>query len=338
VGVELVQDDLRDGVPFQVHDDPHPVPVRFVPQVADPLDLLPPHQGGYLFDEARLVHLVGKLGYDDAFLLSPAGLFHHRPRPELDDPPPVAVGLPDAAAAVDEAGGGKIGARYDLVELVGCDGRVVYHGHQGVDELTQVVGRYVGSHADGDPRGSVHQEVRKPGGKNHRLRQGLVEVRRPVDGLLVYVLEKLLGHTGHSDLGVPHGRRGVAVYGAEVSLTPYERVAQGKVLNHPYDRVVDGGVTVRMVLTEHFPDHAGRFLVRLVVGQAQLVHGVQDPPVDRLESVAGIGQSPSDDDAHGVVQVGLAHLVFNVDRQGLLRHGRPAACRVHQSSVLHRRS
>ncbi len=35
--------------------------------------------------------------------------------------------------------------------------------------------------------------------------------------------------------------------------------------------------------------------------------------MDGLEAVADIGQSSADDDRHGVVEVGPAHLLFNID-------------------------
>ena len=35
--------------------------------------------------------------------------------------------------------------------------------------------------------------------------------------------------------------------------------------------------------------------------------------MDRLQTVAHIGQGPADNDAHCVVQIGLFHLTFNTD-------------------------
>ena len=69
-----------------------------------------------------------------------------------------------------------------------------------------------------------------------------------------------------------------------------------------------------VVLTDNITDHAGRFLVGLVVVVAHVVHGVQTTPVHRLEAVAHIRQGPADDDRHGVVHVGAFHLVFDIDR------------------------
>ena len=44
-----------------------------------------------------------------------------------------------------------------------------------------------------------------------------------------------------------------------------------------------------------------------------ILHGVQDAPVDRFQSVPGIRQGTGHDDAHGVIQIGLPHLGINVN-------------------------
>jgi hypothetical protein len=41
-----------------------------------------------------------------------------------------------------------------------------------------------------------------------------------------------------------------------------------------------------------------------------------------LETVAGIGQRAPDDDAHRVVEIGAAHLLFNIDRNEICAAGR----------------
>src|SRR5699024_1142798 len=84
-----------------------------------------------------------------------------------------------------------------------------------------------------------------------------------------------------------------------------------------HDRVIHGRIAVRMIFADDIADHAGRFLVRLVPVVAQFAHGVEHTPVHRLETVAHIRQRPADDDAHGIVEIRLAHLFFEVDRKNL---------------------
>src|SRR5690606_39834066 len=97
----------------------------------------------------------------------------------------------------------------------------------------------------------------------------------PSDGCLVQVGQHLVGQLGHAHFGVSHGRGAVAIHRTEVALTVYQQVAQRERLGHAHDGVVHSAVTVRVVFTDHVPDHTGGFLVRLVPVVAQLAHGEQ---------------------------------------------------------------
>ena len=95
--VHLVQDDLGVAVPLEIDDNPDPVAVRLVPDVADPLYLLDPHQPGDLLDQVGLVHLVGQLLDDDGNLVLLAGVrFHDSPAANQDPAPAGAAANADA--------------------------------------------------------------------------------------------------------------------------------------------------------------------------------------------------------------------------------------------------
>ena len=64
--VQVVQDDLGLLAALQLEDDAHAVAVALVADVGDAFELLLVDQRGGLLDQARLVHLVGNLGDDDA--------------------------------------------------------------------------------------------------------------------------------------------------------------------------------------------------------------------------------------------------------------------------------
>ncbi len=117
----------------------------------------------------------------------------------------------------------------------------------------------------------------------------------------------------HAHFGVTHRSGVVAVDRTEVTLTVDQHVAQRERLRHAHDRVVNRCVAVRMVFTDHVTDHAGGFLVGLVPDVAQLVHGEQHAAMHRLQTVANIRQGAAHDHAHGVIEVALAHFVFDID-------------------------
>jgi hypothetical protein len=123
---------------------------------------------------------------------------------------------------------------------------------------------------------------------------------------------------GHADLGVTHGSRCIAVHRTEVALAVHQQVAHRERLRHAHDGVVHGRVAVGMVFADHVTDDARRLFVGLVVVVAEFLHRVQDAAVHRLETVADVGQRSTHDDAHRVVEIGLLHLVFEIDRQQFL--------------------
>ena len=243
---------------------------------------------------------------------------HHYP------PATGAVGLANATHAIDDAGGGEVRPRHQFHQLIDTYLGALDHRQTGGDDLPQVMGRDVGRHAHGDTGGAVDQQVGEARRQDRRLLLGLVVVGDEIDRLLVQVVQQTVGDARHAHLGVTHGRGGVTVHGAEVALAVHQHVAHGKGLSHAHDGVVDGGIAMGVILTDDVADHARRLLVGLVPVVAQFVHGEQDPAMDRLEAVAHVRQRPAHDHAHGVIQVGLTHLVFQVDGDdffGEIRHG-----------------
>ena len=94
--VEAVQDHVGHGASrLQLDDDPHPVPVRLVPQVADGGDLLLLREGGDLLDEARLVHHEGDL-FDHDPVRSVVVFLHHGLGPQDDPAPTCSIRFADS--------------------------------------------------------------------------------------------------------------------------------------------------------------------------------------------------------------------------------------------------
>src|SRR5690606_20062011 len=140
-----------------------------------------------LLDQPRLVHLVGQLGDDDGLA---AGLVIDLDLGAGADAHAATAGVVggvDAGGAVDDAGGGEIGARDVLHQVADAGVRVVDQGNQRVHHLAEVVRRDVGGHADGDAGRAVDQQVREPGRQDRRLQLLLVVVGLEIDRFLVDV-------------------------------------------------------------------------------------------------------------------------------------------------------
>ena len=309
--VQLVQHHLRNGVLLEVDDDIDAVAVGAVVDVADLGQLLLAHQLAQLLQQALAVHLVGYLGDHDGAAAVLAFL-HLALRAHGQRAAARLVRVADALLAHDDAAGGEVRAGQRLHQLLGGNVRVVQHEARGVDGLAQVVRRDVRGHAHGDALRAVHQQVGEARGKNRGLFEALVVVGLEVHRFLVQVAQQLHGHLVQAGLGVTHGRRAVAVDGAEVAVAVHQRHAHRERLGQAHHCVVHGGVAVRVVLADDVADRTGRFHVRAVRRVAGLVHGVQDAAVNRLQAVTHVRQGARDDDAHGVFQERRLHLLAEV--------------------------
>ena len=230
----------------------------------------------------------------------------------MNPSPPVLIGIPDAAATIDDPAGWEVRAGHDAQQLIEPNLRVVDHGETGVDRLGEIVRWNVGRHTDRDSRRSVHQKIRETRREYCRLLLSFIVVRDEIDRLTIEIVEQFVGDPVQPDLGVPHGGRGITVNGTEVTLTINKGVAQRKGLGQPYDRIIHGGISVRMILADHVAHDAGRFLVGLIPVVAKHRHGVEDPSMYRLQPVAHIWKRTANDYTHRVIEVGLTHLLLEI--------------------------
>ena len=134
-----------------------------------------------------------------------------------------------------------------------------------------------------------------------------------IDRVLVDILQQHLRSLIEARFGVSHCRGRIAIHRAEIPLPVDQRQAQRPGLRHPHQRVVNRLVAVRMVFTHDVSDDPGGFFIGLIGRIPAFAHSVENAAVDGLEAVAHIGQSPADDHAHRVIEIGLPHLLFEGD-------------------------
>ena len=270
------------------------------------------NQFGDAFDQAGFVDLIRNFGDDDAFAVF-ADFFDGGFGAHGEAAAASAIGGFDAFAA------GNVGARREIRA-----GNKLHHFFQrgvglfdqqdgGIDNFAQVVRRNVGGHADGDTAGAVDEQIRDSRRKNNGLFAGLIEVGNEIDGFFFEVGENVFGNFRQARFGVPHGRRWIAVDGAEVTLTIDKHVAQVEILRQAHHRGVDDRFTVRVIVAGSVAADLGAFAVAAIGGEAEVVHGDQDAALNGLEAVAHVGKRARDDDAHRIVEVRLAHFCFDID-------------------------
>ena len=190
--------------------------------------------------------------------------------------------------AQNHRAGGKIGCRHIDHQFIDGNVWVVDKRATGIHHLAQIVGWDIGGHAHGDAACAVDQQMRDARGHHHGFALGLVVIGLEVDGVLVDILQQRFARRRHAHFGIPHGSSAIAVDGSEVSLAVQQRQAQGKILGHAHQGVIDRLITVRMVFADDVADHPGGFSVLLVTGVATLAHGVQNASMNGFQPVAHV--------------------------------------------------
>ena len=234
------------------------------------------------------------------------------------------IGRADALAAEDDTAGRKIRPRNDIDEFLDRQRGIVDQRDAGVDDLAEIVRGDVGRHADSDAAGAVDQEVRELGRQNRRLLFGTVVIGLEIDGVVVNVAKNFQRDFGQAGFGISIGRRWIAVDRTEIALSVDQRHAHGKILRHTDHRVVNRLVAVRVIFTDHVADDAGGLDVLLVRRVPLFPHRIEDAPMDRLQPVARIRKRPRHDHAHGVIEIGLFHLLEDGNGTNIGGHRRLA--------------
>jgi hypothetical protein len=143
-----------------------------------------------------------------------------------------------------------------------------------------------------------------------------------------------------SHFGVSHRGGRIAVDRTEIALAVDQRHADGEILRHARERVIDRLVAMGVIFADHVAHDAGGFAIGLVPVVAVFVHRIEDAAMHGLEAVTRIGKRPRDDHAHRIIEIRLAKLVLDGNRTDAAAACRRGAARglVAQNAFLNRAS
>ena len=175
------------------------------------------------------------------------------------------------------------------------------------------MGRYICSHSHRDTGSTVYQKIRISSRKHGRLFFGLIKIRDKINRILGDIRKHFHGYFRKPCLGISHGRRSVAVNRAEISMSVHKHISHGPVLCHINQCPVNGAVAVRMIFTHRITDDTRTFSVGLVGPVIQLDHRIKDTSLNRLEAIPYVRKSPGSDNAHGIIDIGALHGLFQID-------------------------
>jgi len=303
--VQLVQDHVGVRVPFDVDGDPHRLlQIAQILDCRNPFDLVAVDQFADPFYDPVAVLLEGDFGHND--LRAAVGFgFDGGPRPNQDRPAARVVALTNAGPPTDDTAGREVGALYDFQQFVDRHIRLVDHPHQCVADLAQIVRRNRGGHAHGNPGRPVDQQIGKLRRQHRRLHVPLVIGRYIIHRVQLQVVQQQRRDGRQASFGIPHRSGRQAGDRAKVSLFIDQHVPQVPFLGHADQRRIDHAFAVRMIVAAGIAGDLGAFDPTRSRTEVQVVHGHENAPLRRLQTVPHVGQRAADNHAHGVRQVAL---------------------------------
>ena len=225
--------------------------------------------------------------------------------PSCPDPKRAAtdgVGLGDGGRRIDDnAAGREIGTGHVFQQRAAPGIGRVDQVERRVAKFRRIVRRDGGRHPHRDALRAVGEEIGEGARQHDRLVLRAVVGRTKIDRILLDAVEEEVRNIGQPRFGIAHGGWIIAVHIAEVSLSVDEGIALGEILSEAHERVVHRLVAVRMEFADHIAHDPRAFLEGGTGIEAQLLHRVQQSPVNRLEAVAGVGQGPPRDGGQRVL-------------------------------------
>ena len=182
------------------------------------------------------------------------------------------------------------------------------------------MGRNIGRHTDRNATSAVDQHIGVARRQNGGFFVFAVVVILKINRVFFNIGQHKGGGLVHADFGVAHGGGVIAIHRAKIALTIQQRQRHREILSHPHKRVIDRAIAMRVVFTHHIPHRAGGFSVRLVVGISSLVHGIKNASMNRFQTVTQVRNGTAHDHAHGIIEIGCAHLVFDGHGRSIMNH------------------
>ena len=157
--IKVVNDHLRNRVPLKLEDDTNGF-IRLIAGVTDAIQLFLLHQLRHPLDQLFGVDVVGNFG-DDQLRFARTSVFHRDFATQLEGSSSRFVIGGDRFLATDQGARGEIRTGHDLENLFGRELRILNQGHNRINGLAQIMGRYVGGHAHGNTGSPVDNQIRE---------------------------------------------------------------------------------------------------------------------------------------------------------------------------------
>ncbi len=172
-------------------------------------------------------------------------------------------------------------------------------------------------HAHRNPFRTIRKQVREARGHDDWLLLGAVIGGPKIDGIRIHILHEENGRIRQLRFGVTHGGGVITINAAEVPLTIDQRIAHAERLRQAHHGIIHSRIAMRVIFTDHIPDHTGTFFIARGRVELELHHGIEQAAMDGLQAIPHIRQRASGNGRKRIGQIALAQGIL--ERDGLNR-------------------
>ena len=174
------------------------------------------------------------------------------------------------------------------------------------------MGRNIRRHSDSNTAGTVDQKIGEAGRKHTGLFAGFIKVRIPVNRFLINIAKHLIRNFGKARFRVSIGSGRISINRTKVSVSIHQHIPHGKILCKTDHRIIDGGISVRMVVAQDIANAGSRFFKRFIRCQTAFIHRIKDSAVHGLQAVTHIRKSTGYNNRHCIVDIALLHFADQI--------------------------
>ena len=285
--VKLVQHHFRGRIALQFNDNAHPRTVAFVAQIGNAFHRLGAHQFGDFLKQRRLIDLIGDFRNRNQLAIT-AHFLNLGPRAQWYGTAPRLERCANAGTAQNQRPGRKIRPGHDFHQFFQGQGWIGDQRQSRIQNLGRVMRRDIGGHANRNAARAIDQQIGEGRWQNARFIHAFIVIRLEIDRVFIDAGKQGTRCRGQPRFGVAHRRRRVAVNRTEIPLPINQRQTHGKGLRHAHQRIIDRSIAMRMVFTHHVANHARRFAIGFIGRIAGFLHGKENAPMHRLQTIAHV--------------------------------------------------
>ena len=305
---EIIQNHLRVAVLADINDDPQTFSVGFITNIQNAVDFLAQTDLIHLFDQIGLDDFIRHFGYDN--LIAGTALQDFCFSTDYDSAVPSFKRLLNAFRTLNDAAGRKIRPRNQLHYFFKRAVRVMKPVDCRIDRFREIVRRHICRIACRNTGRTIYQHDRKRNRQYGRFIFRIIKVRCHFNGVFIEVIFHDLRYFGKTHFGVTHGSCRVIIDGTVVAMHVDQRKADLPVLRHTHHRIINGGITMRVVVADDKTDCLGRFAIGMVPGVSIVIHRIENTALHRFQSVTGIRQCTFLNNIFGIPAEPVAHDIF----------------------------